>query len=423
LKALILNTFDGFGGAARSAHRLLTGLNTFGTNAELLVQEKCGDNPFVICPHRSRYGKIWRKLRITIDLQPLYTLYPKRQPAPYSLHWLPERRSTLVNSLRPDIVNLHWISAGLLRIESLNKIKAPMVWTLHDMWPFTGGCHISNGCDKFMDVCGACPILNSSRNIDLSRWIWRRKARAWKSLNLTVVAPSRWLAQKAKQSSLFKRFPIETIPNGLDTRVFRPVDKKLARKLLALPENEQIILFGSVHPDSDKNKGFHLLKQVLPIISGAEPASRTSVVVFGSSRPRNATVIGQELRYLGYIQDDITLALAYSAADVFALPSLQENLPNTVMEAMACGTPCVAFNVGGTPDMIEHRINGYLAEPFDVKSLASGILWVLRERSRSHSLSELARNKVLREFDLKIQVKRYQRLFHEVVNNNHSPVK
>jgi glycosyltransferase involved in cell wall biosynthesis len=320
--------------------------------------------------------------------------------------------------MRPDIINLHWVSAGFLRIESLRKLKAPLVWTLHDMWPFTGGCHLSHDCIKFTGSCGACPILKSSRDFDLSRWIWRRKARVWKNLNLTIVTPSRWLAKRARISSLFKNFRIEIIPNGLDSRVFRPIDKKIARDALGIPEGQKIVLFGSVHPESDANKGFQLLKRALQAIKEQRKVGDITCLIFGVSGPRKNLDIGLSMHYLGFLHDDITLALAYSAADAFILPSLQENLPNTVMEALSCGTPCVAFNAGGTPEMIVHKKNGYLAHPFDVEDLGRGILWVLGNEARSKALSEYARKKAQREFDLGIQAKCYRALFDEIINLN-----
>jgi len=415
LKTLLLSTHDTLGGAAIAAFRLLRGLNDIGTKARMLVNEKHSADPNVIVLNNNRYQNAVTKLRSVVDLQPLYTLYPQRHRTAYSLNWLPDRTVRAINTFSPDIVNLHWINAGFIRLENLKKIRAPIVWTLHDMWAFTGGCHYNNHCQKFTASCGACPLLKGHRAHDLSRWIWRRKKRAWKDLKFRVVTPSRWLAERATESSLFRDRPIDVIPYALDTQIFRPIEQTIARDLLRIPQNRRIVLFGSVDPLKDPRKGFHILKGALRRLLASFDSEELGLAFFGAGPEGGNVDFGYPTYAIGRLNDGITLALAYSAADVFLAPSLQDNLPNTVMEAMACGTPCVAFNIGGMPDMIDHMKNGFLVQPFDTNEFAQGIGWLLEENARLKEQSECARQKALEAFALEIQAQRYRDLYYKMI--------
>jgi glycosyltransferase involved in cell wall biosynthesis len=313
------------------------------------------------------------------------------------------------------VINLHWINAGYLQVETIAKFNKPLVWTLHDMWAFTGGCHYSQDCDRYTASCGACPQLHSSKDWDLSRWVWQRKAKAWRNLNLTIVTPSSWLAKCARSSSLFQEQRVEVIPYGLDTEKYKPLNRQVARELLNLPQDKQLVLFGALSATGDQRKGFHLLQPALQDLSKSGWQDRLELVIFGSSEPANPPELGFKAHYLGTLNDDISLALVYSAADVFVAPSVQDNLANTVLEAIACGTPCVAFNIGGMPDMIEHQKNGYLAQAYKTEDLAQGIAWVLENNERHGKLGARAREKAQQEFTLEIQARRYLSLFTEIL--------
>ena len=415
MKILLLNTSDRKGGAARAAYRLHQGLQSINVNSQMLVQVKQGDDRAVIgSSAESGIGKARTGLRLTLDQLPL-KFYSHGSKINYSPHWLPDTIDSKVAKIAPDIINLHWISAGYLQIETIAKFNQPIVWTLHDMWAFTGGCHYNQECDKYACSCGACPQLGSKRNWDLSRWIWQRKAKAWKNSNITIVTPSVWLAKCAQASSLFANRRVEVIPNSLDTDIYRPIDKKVARDLLRLPQNKQLILFLSLRATSDKRKGFHLLQPALQELSQADWQEKLELMVVGASRPENPPEFGFKSHYLGTLNDDLSLALAYSAADVFIAPSVQDNLPNTILEAIACGTPCVAFKIGGMPDMIEHQQNGYLAQPYQIDDLVRGIIWTLENGERQQKLSHRAREKAEQEFALEIQARRYQSLFSKIL--------
>ncbi len=412
MNVLILNTSDIAGGAARAAYRLHQGLQSIGVGAQMLVQDKSSDDKTVFAPS-TRLGESIARTRVAFDALPL-KFYRQRDTAVFSPQWLPDKIAPKVTKLKPDVINLHWVNEAFLQVETIAKFNRPLVWTLHDMWAFTGGCHYSQSCDRYTASCGSCPQLHSNKDWDLSRWIWQRKARTWEDTDLTIVALSSWLSKCASSSSLFRERRIEVIPNGIDTIKYRPINKKIARELLNLPQDKQLILFGSIWATSVKRKGFHLLQPALQDLSQSGWQDKLELVIFGASQPSNPPSFGFKVHYLGTLSDDLLLALVYSAADVFVLPSIEENLANTVMEAIACGTPCIAFNIGGMSDMIEHGENGYLAQPYKVEDLAQGLAWVLENEERHQKLSHRAREKAEQEFALEIQARRYLSLFREL---------
>ena len=406
MKPLLIAESDIAGGAARSTYRLHQSLRTIGVNSQVLVRSKLSVDAAVI-----KYETPQTKLGPSLNGLPL-NFYPKRDRSiMFSPQWFPDPIAPKVAQISPDVISLHWVCNGYLQIETLAKFNKPIVWTIHDMWAFTGGCHYNQECDRYTDSCGACPQLGSSNNQDLSRLVWQRKAKAWKNLNLTIVSPSSWLAKCAQASSLFGQLRVEVIPYGLDTSMYQPIDRQVARKILGLPTDKQLVLCAT----SDHRKGFHLLCPAIQSLSKSGWQDKIELVIFGPSQPDSQTDVGVKLHYLGKFSDDISLQLIYAAADVFIAPSIQDNLPNTVMEAIACGTPCVAFNIGGMPDMIEHQQNGYLAEPYRVDDLAQGIAWVLENPERHQKLCFRAREKTEKEFTLEDQGYRYLSLFNEIL--------
>ncbi|MEL6441275.1 MAG: glycosyltransferase family 4 protein [Cyanobacteria bacterium J06621_8] len=415
MKALLISTSDSQSGASRAAFQLHQGLKSVDVKSQMLVQTKRVDDEAIIGSRASSgIGQVISGSRLTLNQVPL-KLYPKSKSGVYSLQWLPDNIANKVARLNPNIINLHWVCNNYLQIETLSKLNKPLVWTLHDMWAFTGGCHYDQECNRYTEFCGACPKLDSKRNWDLSRWVLQRKAKAWKDLNLTIVTPSIWLAKCAQESSLFKNKRVEVIPNALNLNTYRPINQRVARELLKLPQDKKLILFLSLRATSDQRKGFHLLQPALRKLSRAGWKEKVELVVVGASRPEKPPELGFKPHYLGTLRDDMTLALAYSAADAFIAPSVQDNLPNTVLEAISCGTPCIAFSIGGMPDMIEHKKNGYLAEPFSIEDFAEGVSWVLENEERHQILSFRAREKAEQEFTLGIQAHRYASLFNELL--------
>ena len=412
MKVCLLSRSDGRGGGYAAAYRLHQGLKKLNVNSTMLVGDKTRDD-FTVLSEVSKFGRGWAKISPILDSL-LLKSYPNREKSTFSSQFIPDRLARQVAQLNPDVINLHWINDGFLRIETVAKFNKPIIWTLHDMWAFTGGCHYNGDCMNYTNSCGACPQLHSNKEKDLSRWIWQRKAKAWQNLNLTIVTPSHWLAKCAASSSLLKDTRIEIIPYGLDTKQYKPIEKSVARSILGLPEDKQLILFGAISATSDPRKGFNFLQSALQNLSQSGWGEQVELVVFGSSQPKNPTELGLKSHYLGRLNDDISLSLVYAAADVFIAPSVQDNLPNTVMESLACGTPCVAFDIGGMPDMIEHQQNGYLAKHFDIEDLARGIAWVLEDEERLRKLGNNGREKVENNFTLEIQAKNYLSVYQDI---------
>lgn len=412
------------GGAARAAYRLHQGLHQRPRlTSQMLVQTKHSGRPSVIAMNKAAgIGSAKTSLRTTLDHLPLKR-YKQRSGATLSVQWLPEKVADKVAQINPDVINLHWINSGFLKVDTIARFNKPVFWSLHDMWPFTGGCHYDQACNRYTATCGSCPQLGSDQAKDLSYKTWQRKSKAWKDVDLTVVALSNWLGECAAKSSLFANRPIEVIPNGLDADTYKPIDRAIARQLLGLPAHKRLVLFGALNATDDQRKGFHLLQPALKNLAHTDWKDQIEVVIFGASKPETPSAseeFGLKTHYLGTLNDDISLALAYSAADVFVLPSIQENLANTVMEALACGTPCIAFDIGGMPDMIEHERNGYLAKPYEVDDLAQGLVWVLENEQRYRQLSDRARTKVEKEFTLDVQGRRYEKLFDESLRRTHT---
>jgi len=413
MKILMLNTFDEWGGAARAAFRLHRGVRGSGIDSRLLVQFKSGDVKDVLC-NTHPFVKLTRQARLVLDSLPA-RLHPNRPIHNFTPALLPEMLAGKIAAMEHDLLHLHWMAGGFLRLETLKKFRKPLVWTLHDSWAFTGGCHVPFECVRYQQRCGACPVLGSSREKDLSRWVWRRKEKAWRNLNLTVVTPSRWMADCAKSSALFHEVRVEVIPNGLDLALFKPVDKRLARELLCLPQDKKLILFGAVGGTSDRNKGFPLLLAALQKMSVGGWKDTAELMVFGASEPACVEPFGMKARYFGRLHDEISLVLLYAAADVFVAPSMLESLGYTVMESMACGTPCIAFHQGGVPDLIEHGRTGYLARPYDPDDLAAGIGRVLEDDVARGEMAQRARRKVEEEFALDKVAQRYAALYREIL--------
>ncbi len=418
MKVLHLSVNDIRGGAARAAYHLHEGLRAGGVDSRMLVQHKFSDDASVSHVMRllSRIGKEKAKASLRIDALPL-RFYPDRPDSAWSVGWFSASLTAPVARLEPDLVQAHWICDGFASIKALAQLRQPLVWTLHDAWAFTGGCHYPYDCERYRQRCGACPQLASKRNFDLSRWGWNQKKRQWRDVNFTVVTPSRWLAECAKASALFHDRRVEVIPNGLNLTRYRPLDQDHARAWLGLPADKKLILFGAMNSASDRRKGFQYLQTSLRRLATQGWAQKAELVIFGASRPAHPPDLGMQAHYLGYLYDDASLALLYAAADTFVLPSVQDNLPNTVMEALACGVPCVAFAVGGTPDMVEHERTGYLAQPYEVDDLAKGIAWVLEDEARRRALSRQARQKAENEFGVELQAQRYIDLYREILSS------
>lgn len=415
MNILHVNASDIAGGAARAAYRLHCSLIAEGINSQMLVQAKSSDDFTVIGPS-TNIRKGLSKLRPNLDALPV-RLYQNRTKTLFSPACIPfSQIAERINALNPDVVHLHWIAGGMMRIEDIARIKAPVVWSLHDMWSFTGGCHYDEHCGAYKHACGNCKVLQSQKDRDLSRRVYQRKQKAYQQKKgVTVVGLSRWLVNEAAASSLFNQYQVVNLPNPIDTDAFAPFDQGAARSLLNLPQDKKLILFGAMGATSDPRKGYSRLSQALEQLTTED----AELVVFGASGPEKGSKFPQRAHYLGRLHDDVTLRVLYSAADVMVVPSLQENLSNAIMESLACGTPVVGFDIGGNSDLVDHENNGYLAKPFSVVDLASGIDRVINHNDYEQ-LAFNSRQKVLENFDSKVVAPKYIELYCSVLEKEAS---
>lgn len=413
MKILIVNLTDIKGGAARAAYRLHNALLGEGIESEMLVEYKYSDDFRVEAIHQGKLSYAWSVVRSGFDALPL-KFYRERSKTEFSVSRTPF--SSLVeriNSINPDIVHLHLAVGAMLKIEDIVKIKAPIVWSLHDMWLFTGGCHYTEECEEYKYNCGKCPILGSNKEQDLSKKIFQKKEKAFAQIeNMTIVGLSTWLHKCAKDAPLLQSKRHINLPNPIDTQQFKAVNQEEARNLWSLPQNKKLILFGAMGATSDPRKGFSYLEEALKYLE----IENIELVIFGGSEPKEPVDLGFPLHYMGLLQDEVSLISLYSAVDVMVVPSIQENLSNAIMESLACATPVVAFDIGGNGDMIEHQTNGYLAKPYLADDLGKGIEWVLSHNT-SEVLSKSARKKVVNSFDNCVVSPQYIKLYEEVLDD------
>jgi len=411
MKVLQINEHDSRGGAARAARSLHEALLQAGLDSWMFVQKKTMDDPRVLGPA----GKFQQGMGLVRGPWDTHRLrkYPQREGTVFSPNMLKDKYVEPINAVQAEIQHLHWIGSGFLQIESLAKMKGPLVWTLHDQWAMTGGCHNSFGCERFMNHCGACPILHSASDNDLSRTIFRRKQRAWGGLSLHIITPSEWLGKDCKRSALLSQFPVSVIPNGINLKVFRPWDKAIAREALDLPHDKLCVLFGAMAATHDKNKGFAELTEALKHLrEDREIADRVMLLVFGAYAPAAPPDFGFPVRYMGVLHDNPTIAMLYTASDVAVVPSLYENFPTTALEAAACGVPCVGFATTGVQEIIEDGRTGFLANAYDPVELAKAIGKALRA---GKEMKEAARNRAERLYDAKTMAEAHIRLYGQIL--------
>lgn len=326
-----------------------------------------------------------------------------------------------------DVIHLHWTTFGMLSVAGIGallRLGKPVVWTMHDMWAFTGGCHHSGLCERYQQQCGECqPFLKRPQLNDLSHRVWQRKQRAYAAGTLTPVACSEWLAGRARQSRLFGSLDVQAIPNPLDTDQFIPIDKMLARQELGVQSDKRLILFAAAKVGA-AGKGFTYFREALTRLHAQLPnPAAVELLIFGAGDASQLRELPFRYHFLGPLSDVRQISLAYSAADLFVIPSLFENLPNTIMESMACGTPVVGFEVGGIPEMIRHRQTGYVAEYRSVEDLAAGLYWVLDQPSDAYEqLAQAARQFVLDHYEESVVAGRYRTLYEELIKGLPAPV-
>lgn len=421
MRVLIVNTSENTGGAAVAANRLKDALNNNGVKAKMLVRDKTTDDITVVKLPKgllNHWNFLWERWVIfwNTHFSRKHLFEIDIANAGNDITQLPEFREA-------DVIHLSWINQGMLSIKNIRKIVEsgkPIVWTLHDLWPATAICHYAQGCPSFRTRCHNCRLLPGAGSTnDLSARVWRYKQAVYAKSNITFVTCSRWLEQQAKQSALLNGLRVTSIPNPIDTRVFCMKDKQEARKRLELPLDKRLILFVSQRV-TDVRKGMDYFIDAIDMLVQQHPEMKdnTGVVILGGHSEEVADRLALTTYPLGYVNDEQRIVDVYNSADIFVLPSLEDNLPNTIMEAMACGVPCVGFNVGGIPEEITHLQNGYVAQYKNTADLAKGIFWVLVKSDRD-LLSKQAVGHVWRNYSQRSVAMKYSDEYEQALASKH----
>lgn len=411
---------DDAGGAARGGYRIHRALvehaTSEGLHSSMRVCQKVTDDDTVYGGDECVQGFIRRRLRPRLSRLPMRG-FTTGSDAFHSVAWPSTGLGRTLSGGVADLLHLQWLGRDTLSVEEIGALRRPIVWTLHDMWTMCGAEHYS-GDERYVNGYDAGNRPAHEAGPDVNAWTWRRKRRAWRRA-AHLVSPSRWLAECARRSVLTHDWPVSVIPNPLDLNVFRPMNQAEARRIVNLPDGVPIVLFGALGGETERRKGADLLYDGLGRLrartrDGALPDLR--LVIFGQDAPPNPLDVGFPVHYAGVL-DDAQLRLHYTAADVMVVPSRQDNLPQTATEAMACGTPVVAFRVGGLPDVVEHERTGYLAEPLDAGSLAAGIEWVLSDSVRRRELGVAARAVAECRWAPEIVARQYVEVYQDVLRH------
>jgi len=404
-------------GGAIGAFRLHKAMLSQGIDSRFLAIRKRRVDDTVITPGvlTKALVKIWN-----IVSQKILKLQRSQDGNYRSLNIFPTGIHHLINRSEADIVQFHWINRNTISIRELTKVKPPVVLKLPDMWAFNGTEHYlaPGSTERYKSSYLRNNRQEGEAGIDIDRWVWRYKNRAWKNAKFTIVTPSKWLGECAKSSRLFSRLKVVNIANPIDLDRFRSLtNKQDARIVLGLPLDKKLVLFGSIQANTDRRKGYHHLCAAIEVLDKkGEMEEEVDLIIFGTRNVGKESLSGITVHHLGTINDESLLIALYNAADVMVLPTEADNLPNTIQEATACGTPCVGFKVGGMPDMIKHKETGYLAKPFDSQDLATGIDWVLE--NRGEELSRRVREKAEQLFSPVERVSDYIDLYNEILKQD-----
>jgi len=418
------------GGAARAAYRIHCCLNNYESyynlTSSMKVVKKFSSDTTVTCLQNKSF--LWKRLQPRISRFLKSNLITSNNSA-HNIAYPNTGLLTEINNFigSNTITHLHWLGDNTISIEEVAKLKGPIFWTLHDQWPFCGAEHYThppvykNG-NVIEDLRYAQNYSKKSRifdekGFDINRWTWRRKKNSWIK-PMHIVATSNWLFECAKKSSLMQNWPIYLIPYPIDTDNWEPINKSYAKKILGISTNKKVILFGAIGGTKDTRKGSHLFEEALNILEKnflEDPKNRIQILVFGEENNKKF-MNNLPVNFLGSFCDDLSLRIIYSAADVMVVPSIQEAFGQTASEAHSCATPVAAFNIGGLADIVTHKETGYLASPFDTKSLASGIKWIIEDEERNKKLSIKARTKAKNNWDSKIIAKKYIDAYQNALN-------
>lgn len=393
MKVLVVNTSELTGGAAIAAGRLAEALTREGVEVTMLVRDASAAPAQWVMPAST---PVLDKVRFVAERGLIFAANGLQREGLFGVDIgaFGHDITRLPAFREADVIHLHWVNQSFLSMADIRRVLRsgkPVVWTLHDQWPFTAICHYSDGCRRFTTGCFRCPQLGGLRHPDIARMVFRAKRRAYAGARLAFVGCSRWIAGLARESALTAGHEVTSIPNPFPVWRFLPLDRAEARRRLGLPADRRLVLFASAKV-TDPRKGLVWFVQACRLLADGGDDPGFDVAVMGGHAEELASMLPGNVHLLGYVNGDEALRAAYSAADLFVTPSLQDNLPNTIVEAMACGTPCVAFATGGIPEMITHGSDGFLAAAGSAEKLADGISFILGHDA-PESLRKAARRK------------------------------
>jgi glycosyltransferase involved in cell wall biosynthesis len=415
IKVVHLSHTDGASGAGRAAYRIHKSLVSIGVDSHMLVSQKRSVDPRVSIVSDSLMGRFLVKVNEYLEARIAKNL-ARDESVFLSLARYSQFRASRINQLvKADVVTLYWVNGAFMSPEDIKRIKQPLVWRLSDVWPFTGGCHYPSKCERFEQQCGNCPQLSSPSNRDATSKLWERKFDSFKDLDLTIVAPSKWMAGLAKSSSLFANFPVEVIPTGVDLELYSPRDVNEARNHFGLPLNCKVILFGAMSAEDDRRKGYIELLTALQVVADSDLSKNIMAVLFGNNSDLNINLPIPSVS-VGRLNNDVDLANLYSCADIVAVPSLEDNLPNIALEALACGVPVVGFDVCGMSDIVKNDFNGRLVDCEEPQELGNAMIEILSSSKTLSKMSDNAREYAELHFDLKNQALAFKRLYNRLLS-------
>jgi glycosyltransferase involved in cell wall biosynthesis len=417
MKILLLNTSEQTGGAAVAANRLLSALRKEGIEAFMLVRDKNTKNPYVITVNTSRFKRVINYFRFFRERLVIFLCNNCNRKALFQVSIANTGTDISEHPLvkEADVIHLHWINQGFLSLRGINKLLKSgkrIVWTMHDMWPCTGICHHAWGCNGFMERCGICPFLMSTGKNDLSYRVLQKK-RFLSESTVQVVTVGSWLKDLASKSIITGKLNISVIPNAIDTSVFSPLNKQEMRNKYSFPQTKKIILMGAAKIN-DPIKGFEYLRESLLLLK--KRRDDLFLILFGEVKNDSSFLSGIPVDYafMGQISDSSLIARLYASADVTVVPSYYETFGQTLVESMACGCPAVSFDNSGQTDIIEHKINGYLAKYKDAEDLAAGIEWVL-ENTEKLRLADTCIEKVRENYSESVVAGKYINLYRNLL--------
>lgn len=420
MRVLLINTSERIGGAAVAASRLMESLKNNGIKAKLLVRDKQTSQVTVVSL-KHNWLQVWKFVWERIVIWKA-NRFKKNNLFAVDIANTGIDITSLPEFQQANVIHLHWINQGMLSLKNIDKILAsgkPVVWTMHDMWPCTGICHHARECTNYQKECHHCPFLfGGGGKKDISQRVFLKKKELYKECPITFVACSHWLEGLAKKSALLNGHTVISIPNPINTNLFKPHNKLDARSKSMLPQDIKLILFGSVKI-TDKRKGIDYMIEACKLLAEKHPELKEElgVVVFGKESQQLDHLLPFKVYPLNFVSNVHELVDIYNSVDIFVTPSLEENLPNTIMEAMSCGIPCVGFNVGGIPEMIDHLHNGYVAQYKSSEDFANGIYWILTEPEYA-TLSEQACRKVIANYSEGAIAKRYIDVYNKITGRH-----